>query len=86
MADQIDAGADRDGARLTGVHVIPPLDVPPYYKPHAIERVAANPERFHREDAAGAEALFTEITAGRPTPSDWQMLNGPLSARLCGLE
>jgi nucleotide-binding universal stress UspA family protein len=77
--------ADRQGARLTGVHVIPPLDVPPYYKPHAIERATENLERFHRQDAAGAEALFAELTAGRRTPTDWQMLDGPMSARICGV-
>jgi nucleotide-binding universal stress UspA family protein len=61
-ADSTDAGrartafaldlADRHGGRLTGVHVIPPLDVPPYYKPHAIERAAENLERWHRQGRA----------------------------------
>ncbi len=75
--------ADRHGARLTGVHVIPPLDVPPYYKPHAIDRATENLERFQRQDAVGSEALFARLADGRPTPTAWRMMDGPMSARLC---
>jgi len=75
--------ADRHGARLTGVHVIPPLDVPPYYKPHAIERATENLERFQRQGAIGSEALFAELSNGRTTPTDWRIQEGPMSACLC---
>lgn len=39
--------ARRFAARLSGLHVIPEPDVPPYFKPSAVERIA----ELYRENA-----------------------------------
>jgi nucleotide-binding universal stress UspA family protein len=71
------------GARVTGVHVRAPIDVPPYYKPHAVEQVAANLERSADRDAIESERLFRQIAAERTVESCWRALEGHMAQRLC---
>lgn len=75
--------AERHGARLTGVHVLAPVDMPPYFRPSAVEREAAVLERGAKRDAAGAKVLFDEISADRGTAVRWRSLKGDMRRRLC---
>jgi nucleotide-binding universal stress UspA family protein len=75
--------ADRHSARLTGVHVLAPVDVPPYFRPSAVEREAAILEHGAKRDAASAKALFDEMSAGRGTPVRWRNLRGNMRRQLC---
>ena len=75
--------AERHGARLTGIHVTPPVDVPPYYKPSAIDRVAEALAEHNRWDAAGSEALFAHRRATTSVQTHWQLLDGDMARRVC---
>ncbi|HWF77643.1 MAG TPA: universal stress protein [Caulobacteraceae bacterium] len=77
--------SSRFKARLTGVHVLAPVDVPPYYKPHAVEEVARDLAAAAREDAAASEDLFRETTASGPNPCRWRSLEGHMSEHVCEL-
>ena len=78
----------RFDARLSGLHVIPEPDVPPYFKPSAIERIAKIYAENARAAADKAEALFRERPRmhqpprhGSASPAIWrrQSRNGPAS-------
>ena len=73
------------GARLTGAHVLAPVDVPPYYRPSAVERASENMERHAREDATASEALFRTRAAKASIPTLWRSLEGGLAHRICEL-
>ena len=75
--------AERHGVRLTGIHVTPPVDVPPYYKPSAIDRVAEALAEHNRWDAAGSEALFAHRRATTSVQTHWQLLDGDMARRVC---
>lgn len=75
--------AARHSARLTGVHVLAPVDVPPYFRPSAVEREAAVLEREAKRDADAAKTLFHEMSSGRATPVRWRSLRGGMKHQLC---
>ncbi|HEX5263428.1 MAG TPA: universal stress protein [Phenylobacterium sp.] len=75
--------ADRHGARLTGLHVIAPVDVPPYFRPSAVEREAAVLERRAKREAAASETVFRAVAETRATPARWSTLRGGMAHRLC---
>ena len=75
--------ARRHGARLTGIHVTPPVDVPPYYKPSAIGRAAAAIERHQMLDAAAAEATFKAVTSDDQTLTIWRSVHGHMASEIC---
>lgn len=83
--------AGRHGARLTALHVVAPVDVPPYYRPGLIESVVAIAEERSADDAHAAEAIFREVAAQRPDQAVWLAAEGPLAeeigkqARWCDL-
>jgi nucleotide-binding universal stress UspA family protein len=54
--------ARRFGARLSGLHVVPDPDVPPYFKPSAVEHVVKIYRERALEAAALAEINFREAT------------------------
>lgn len=74
--------ADRHGARLTGIHVTPPVDVPPYYKPSVVERVAQSLAERNWRDAEASEELFKQRSAVRGTQAHWSALEGHLARRV----
>lgn len=76
--------AARHAARLTGVHVLAPVDVPPYFKPSAVDHEAAALEHQGQRDAAAAKALFEEMSLTRSTPVRWRDLEGEMKHQLCG--
>lgn len=52
--------AHRFGGHISGLHVIPEPQVPPYFKPSAVERIAEIYAQNAREAAKAAEVLFLE--------------------------
>lgn len=75
--------AEAHGARLTGVHVIRPADVPPTFKPSLIERAAAYMEMRAEDEARASEALFELAAQARATETRWRRLEGRMAHRLC---
>lgn len=70
-------------ARLTGVHVLAPVDVPPYYKPHALDAAVRSLAVAGREDAEASEALFRDCIASSPASHRWRSLEGHMAQRIC---
>src|SRR5476651_226908 len=66
----------RTGARLAGLHVTPPVEVPPLYKPSRIPRIAAKIASKLVSDARAAAAIFKEETAQHPTEASWDEMRG----------
>ena len=66
----------RIGARLSGVHVTPPLEVPPLFKPSLLEKVAADLSLKLALDAQAAAAVFSEETIGRLVDACWISAEG----------
>jgi nucleotide-binding universal stress UspA family protein len=75
--------AERHSARLTGVHVLAPVDVPPYFRPSAVEREAELLEHEAKREAAAAQALFERVSSQRPNPVRWRGLAGDMHRLLC---
>jgi len=53
--------AARMGARLSGIHITPPAEVRPRYKPSRIAQVAADTSSELALDADAAAAVFSEV-------------------------
>ena len=71
--------ARRFGARLSGLHVIPDPDVPPYFKPSAVKRIAEIYRESAREAALLAEAHFGEATKEADIVTAWQSVEGDMA-------
>jgi nucleotide-binding universal stress UspA family protein len=67
------------GARLSGLHVISEPGVPPYFKPSAVERIAALYAENAREAADQAASLFAEETRAAGAAAAWQCAAGDLA-------
>jgi nucleotide-binding universal stress UspA family protein len=52
--------ASKLGARLTGLHVTPPTEIPPRYKPSRLAEIAADVSERLDQDARAAAAIFGE--------------------------
>src|SRR5665213_1757408 len=74
--------ARRFGARITGLHIVPDPEVPPYFKPSAVERIA----EIYRENAGEAERLaetnFREATKNADVVIAWRSISGDLTRLL----
>lgn len=57
--------ATRTGARVTGLHVTPPLEVPPVYKASLVPEMAAEISSKLALDATAAAAIFLEEVTQR---------------------
>ncbi|WP_342710803.1 universal stress protein [Bradyrhizobium sp. B124] len=66
------------GARLTGLHVTPPPDVEPLYKPSQLDQAVANLARTLAEDACCAETIFADETAMGPIDARWFAAEGDI--------
>ena len=77
--------AERHQARLTGVHVTAPVDVPPYYKPSMVDKVATAIEHHAALDAQVSERLFKAAALARSTPTLWRAAEGAMSPAICAL-
>src|SRR5260370_1197991 len=74
--------ARRFDARLSALHVIPDPDVPPYFKPSAVERIAAIYPENAREAAEKAEARFREEMKDAGAATAWECVEGDLAERI----
>jgi nucleotide-binding universal stress UspA family protein len=63
--------ATRTGARLSGLHVTPPAEVPPRYKPSLVPEVAADVSSKLALDAGAAATIFSEEAALRLADASW---------------
>ena len=70
------------GARLSGLHVIPGPDVPPYFKPSAVAQIAEIYAENAREAADLSEALFREETKDAGVDAAWECLSGELDTAI----
>lgn len=68
--------AERTGARLSGMHVTPPAEVPPLYKPSLVEKVAADLYSKLTLDARTAATVFREEVAQRLPDARWFEASG----------
>jgi nucleotide-binding universal stress UspA family protein len=68
--------AHRFGGRISGLHVIPEPQVPPYFKPSVVDRIAEIYAENAREAAAAAEVLFHEEVKDSAT---WSCVAGGMA-------
>src|SRR5664279_2060901 len=61
----------RTGARLSGLHVIPPPDVPPLYKPSQLDEATANMSLKLASNARDAKKAFYEEVGQRLADTRW---------------
>src|SRR5450756_1772635 len=73
----------RTGARLSGLHVMPPPDVPPLYKPSQLDEAVANMSMNLAADARGTKEVFGEEVAQRLTDTRWLELKGDIVDGIC---
>ncbi len=71
----------RLGARLSGLHVIPPVEVPPLYKPSRVEEVATDIGSSLAVDASAAAQVFSEETQGLADAS-WFEASGDIAPEI----
>lgn len=71
--------AMRSGARLSGLHVTPPAEVPPRYKPTRVADIAAHLSSKLALDARAAATAFSEEIAGRLADSCWFSAEGNIA-------
>ncbi len=69
----------RSGARLSGVHVTPPTEVSPRYKPTRVADVAADLSSKLALDAQAAATAFREEVSGRLADSCWFSAEGDIA-------
>jgi|SRR5450755_2963401 nucleotide-binding universal stress UspA family protein len=70
-------------ARLTGLHVIPPVEVPPVYRVGDVEAVDDRIGYSNERDAEFARANFEEITKQKSLPCRWYGTEGDIVEHLC---
>jgi nucleotide-binding universal stress UspA family protein len=70
--------ARRFDARLLGLHVIPEPDVPPYFKPSVVDRIAAIYAKNAKVAADRAEAQFRRETKAAAGIVSWQCVAGDM--------
>ncbi len=71
--------AVRAGARLRGVHVTPPAEVPPLYKPSQVAKVSADLSSKLSLDAHESATVFSEETIGRVADVCWFEAEGEVA-------
>lgn len=67
------------GARLCGIHVTPPAEVPPRYKPTRVADVAAHLASTLALEAEAAAAVFSEQAAKRLADARWFEAQGDVA-------
>jgi nucleotide-binding universal stress UspA family protein len=70
--------ATRFGARLTGLHVIPDPEVPPYFKPSVVHRIAGIYQKHAREAANAASLHFERATHDSGVDIAWRCVEGDM--------
>lgn len=70
------------GARLSGLHVTPPADVPPLYKPSVVDKAAAAISSEFELDSRAAAAIYREEAVHRLAGARWFEAAGDISRRI----
>jgi nucleotide-binding universal stress UspA family protein len=73
----------RTGARLSGLHVMPPPDVPPLYKPSQLDEAVTNMSRKLAANARAAKEAFKEEVAQRLSDTRWFEADGDVADGIC---
>jgi len=73
----------RTGARLTGLHVMPPPDVPPLYKPSQLDEAVANMSLKLAANARAAKEAFKGEVAQRLSDTRWFEADGDVADGIC---
>ena len=73
----------RTGARLSGLHVMPPTDVPPLYKPSQLDEAVANMSLKLAANARAAKETFEEEVAQRLSDTRWFEADGHVADGIC---
>jgi nucleotide-binding universal stress UspA family protein len=73
----------RTGARLNGLHVMPPPEVPPLYKPSQVDEATANMSLKLASNARAAREAFNEEVAERLTDARWFESDGDVVHGIC---
>jgi nucleotide-binding universal stress UspA family protein len=76
--------ADRIGARLNGLHVTPPVDVPVQFKPSRLSQVTSEISASLASDARASAAIFKSEVEHRGTDSSWSDATGDVVEGVCG--
>jgi nucleotide-binding universal stress UspA family protein len=72
----------RTDAGLTGLHVMPPPDVPPLYKPSQVDEAVANMSLKLASNARAAKEAFNEEVARRIANTRWFEKDGDIVQRI----
>jgi nucleotide-binding universal stress UspA family protein len=73
----------RTDARLSGLHVMPPPDVTPLYKPSQMEEAVANMSLKLASNARAAKKAFNEEVAPRLADTRWFEADGDVVDGIC---
>jgi nucleotide-binding universal stress UspA family protein len=73
----------RTGARLNGLHVMPPPEVPPLYKPSQVDEATANMSLKLASNARAAREVFNEEAAQRLIDARWFESDGDVVHGIC---
>jgi|WetSurMetagenome_2_1015567.scaffolds.fasta_scaffold142201_3 nucleotide-binding universal stress UspA family protein len=71
--------AEEFGARLTGIHVRTPPDLPPLYKPSYIDRITKELDAQLALSAELSAELFQSATEGATIPVRWRATHGNMA-------
>jgi nucleotide-binding universal stress UspA family protein len=70
--------AERSGARLSGLHVVPPVEIAPLYKPSQIDAALARRSSALAADARDARQVFTDVAIERVAGACWLETEGDM--------
>jgi len=73
----------RTGARLSGLHVMPPPDVPPLYKPSQLDEAVANMSLKLASNAREAKEAFKDAVTQRLSDTRWFEADGDVADGIC---
>ena len=73
----------RTGARLSALHVTPPPDVPPLYKPSQLDEAVANMSLKLASNARAAKEAFKDEVAQRLSDTRWFEADGDVADGIC---
>jgi nucleotide-binding universal stress UspA family protein len=73
----------RTGARLSGLHVMPPPDVPPLYKPSQLDEAVANMSLKLASNSRAAKKAFNEEIGQRLADTRWFEADGDIVQGIC---
>lgn len=75
--------AERTGAHLHGLHVTPPAEAAPVYKPSAVEDATAQLAARLVREADAAQTCFNAITAPQLSNFSWFSTEGDIATGIC---